>query len=284
MAEADIPVQALSVLRDDADFRFRQGRPLSLLTASRACRSIGVKELDHSLAERIADKEIRLRVSELMMAVAGIRRIFGFADEIVRLDEEHVASELGTCRCRRLGLAQRGPLARGLHPRAGQLTDDDRQVRRVQFLAHVLDEVHQVGFVFRHGRLRLAAVVPSLIPYEAAEFVAAAVIAGEIGLQIRQRLANFRDHLRVVRTYLAARARRAEILVQALAAPRGLDDQDLIVEVVADDPAELQLRAKVMLVAVDGEAHGQRTAQQRPVLAPVTHPHVVPHDPLPLAS
>jgi len=55
-------------------------------------------------------------------------------------------------------------------------------------------------------------------------------------------LLNLVEHLGVVGADFAAGAWWPEVLVQALATPGGLDQQHLIVQVIAEDVAELQFR------------------------------------------
>lgn len=74
------------------------------------------QKLDHALAQSVADQEIGFRVAEFVMAVPGIRRIFGAADKVVRFDENDIAFELGPIRGVGLGFPQRGPPAGSVHP------------------------------------------------------------------------------------------------------------------------------------------------------------------------
>ena len=53
---------------------------------------------------------------------------------------------------------------------------------------------------------------------------------------------------------------------------------------IADDVAELQFGAEVVLVAIDAEAQRQRPGQERFLLALVANPHVVAHRPLALVG
>ena len=72
-----------------------------------------------------------------------------------------------------------------------------------------------------------------------------------------ERLAILRDHPGVVGPGRPLRARRPKVLVEALATPRGLDQQDRLIEVVADDVAELELGPEVVLAAIHRVADGQ---------------------------
>lgn len=143
--------------------------------------------------------------------------------------------------------------------------------------------MNQVLLVLRHGVLRIDAIVPALIPDEAGQLVALPLVRREVRLEIGQRLAHVGQHLRVIRADRTAGAGRAEVLVETLAAPGDLDEQHLVVEVVAEDVAELQLRTEVMLAAVDGEAHRERPGKQRLLLALVAHPHILADGPALLA-
>ena len=120
--------------------------------------------LHGGLAQGIADAEIRLGVAELMMAMSRVRRILRLSHERARGHEDDVVLELGVVRHVRLRLAQGGPLLRGVDPRPREFTDDDRQLRDAELLADIPDQVREVLLVFRHGGLRVHAVVPALIP------------------------------------------------------------------------------------------------------------------------
>src|ERR1035438_8513132 len=97
------------------------------------------EELDHALAQSITDQEICFRIAEFVMAMPGVRRIFGAADEVVRFDEEDVGLELGPACCVGLSFSQRCPGAGSLHPGARQFADDDRQLWGLQVLADIVD-------------------------------------------------------------------------------------------------------------------------------------------------
>ncbi len=119
-----------------------------------------------------------------MVAVAGIGRIFGLTDEVVRGDENDGALEIGICRRGSLGVPDRRPLAGGLHPGACQLADDDRKLRSLQVLTDILDQVDQVLFVIGHGVPRIDAIVPALVPDQAGELVPLAFVTWEVGLEV----------------------------------------------------------------------------------------------------
>ena len=61
----------------------------------------------------------------------------------------------------------------------------------------------------------------------------------KLGVDVGQCLLDLGEHLFVVGPRLAARARWAEVFVQALAAPRGFDEQPRFVEMVAQTVADL---------------------------------------------
>ena len=214
------------------------------------------------------------------MAVARIRRVFRLPHESARRDEDDVILKLRIARHIGLRLAQGGPFLRGVEPRAREFADDDRKLRGAELFADISDQVREVLFVFRYGGLRFHAVVPALIPDEAGQFDLRPVVSREILLQVRQGLADFGDHLHVIRTDLAAGARRTEIPVEALASPRGLDEQDLIAIGRADHVTELELRAEMMFAAIHRIADRQSAGQERLLLALIAHPDVLTHDPL----
>ncbi|MEY3853592.1 MAG: hypothetical protein RI910_2572, partial [Verrucomicrobiota bacterium] len=140
--------------------------------------------------------------------------------------------------------------------------------------------MREVLFVFRHGGLRIHAVVPALIPDEASQFDLSAVVSREILFQVRQGLADFSDHLHVIRTDLSAGAGRTEIPVEALTSPGGLDEQDLIAIGRTDHVPELELRSEVMLADIGAEPERQRACLQRLLLALIAHPDIRAHGPL----
>src|SRR5262249_47457254 len=148
-------------------------------------------------------------------------------------------------------------------PGAGQLPDHYRQLGRLQVLANVLDQVDEVGLVLGDSRLRMDAVVPAVIPDEAGQFMTTAVVIGEVSFEVRERLANFRYHFLVIGPDFAAGTGWSKVLVEALAAPAGLDEQHLLLEMIADDMAELQLRPEVMFAAVRSVTERERACLER---------------------
>ena len=117
--------------------------------------------------------------------------------------------------------------------------------------------MREVLLVFRDGGLGIHTIVPSLIPDEASQLNWGAVVGRKIFLQVRQSRTDLGHHLRVIRTDHAARAGRAEIAVEALTSPSGLDEQDLIAVDLADDMAKLELRPEMVLTAIHGVADRQ---------------------------
>jgi hypothetical protein len=93
------------------------------------------------------------------------------------------------------------------------------------------------------------------MPTEPGEFVALAIVVRKLLFQVGQDLFDVPDHLRVERPDRAPAAGRAEILLQALAAPGGLDQQHLVVVMLAHDMPELELRTD--LVRFGPIAHAQ---------------------------
>ena len=231
------------------------------------------------MPERLAHQEVRLRIPELMVPVSGIRRIFRRTHEVVRGHERHVSLEFRPRRCRSLRLAEPVPLTGRLHPRAGDFAHYHRKLRCIQVLPHVVDQVHQVRFVLRHGVLRVASVVPSLVPDEPRQLVSIGLRLREALLDAAERRAYVRDHARVVRAHRASRGWRAEIHVQAFAAPCRLDEEHFAVERLADHVAELELRSKVVLVAVGRKPERERPRAQRAAFGLVPRPYVVAHAP-----
>ena len=101
------------------------------------------KEFDHTLAQGIADQEIRFGVAELVVSVSWIGRVLGKANEVVGFNEDYRPLKLGSGSRVFLRLAKRCPGVRSFHPRPGQLADYHRQLWGLQILAHVLDQIRQ---------------------------------------------------------------------------------------------------------------------------------------------
>ena len=191
------------------------------------------------------------------MAVARIGRILRLPHEGARGYEDDVILELGVARHVRLRLAQSGPFLWRVDPRTSQFANNHGELRDAELFADIPDEVREVLLVFRHGGLRIHAVVPALIPDEASQFDLSSIIGGEILFKVRQGLADFGDHLHVIRADLTAGARRTKIAVEALTSPSGLDEQDLIAIGRADHVTELELRPEMVLTAIHGVADRQ---------------------------
>ena len=190
-------------------------------------RTCGCQQLLHSHAQGIPDQEIGLGVGKLVMTVPRTQRILRLPHEVMGLDEPHRTIELRPGHRTGLRFPEGRPCALDSYPRARQLPDDHRQHGNLELLANILDQVHQVRLILRDGRLRIAPVVPALVPDEPRQLVSAAIIAGEIVREVRQGLADVRDHLQVIGPHLAARTGRAEVvggLADVAAYTRGRGD------------------------------------------------------------
>ena len=71
--------------------------------------------------------------------------------------------------------------------------NNDRQLRLLEFLADVVDQIDQVRFVFRDGLL-CAAVFMALEPSESSDFIALPLIARNHFVDLRQRFFHALDH------------------------------------------------------------------------------------------
>ncbi len=103
----------------------------------------------------------------------------------------------------------------------------------------------------------------------------AAVVAGEVRFQVGERLADLGDHEGVIFADGPAGGGRAEIFIEAFAAPGCFDEEDRVFKVIAECMAELQLWAEVMAATVNGETDAERPGQERGVLALVANPDIV---------
>ena len=101
------------------------------------------QELDHPLAECVADEEVALGVAEPVVAVAGVGGFLGRASEVGGRDEQDVSAQLRPLCGGGLGLADGGHRALGVGPAVAQLADHHGQLGGLELLPHVADEVHQ---------------------------------------------------------------------------------------------------------------------------------------------
>ena len=136
----------------------------------------------------------------------------------------------------------------------------------------------QVLFVRFHCSVGID-VIPALKPEEAAQFGGASGQIGEFGLDRRQRLAVLLEHLGVIGARLATGTRWPEIDVQTLAAPAGLDQQHRRLDGIAEAVADLQFRAEVMQVVIDGVADGEGAALEHVIAGAVSHLYIVTSGP-----
>ena len=215
--------------------------------------------LDGGLPQGITDEEVSLGVAELMMAMARIGRVLRLADEITGRHEHDVILEFRAFGDGGLGVSQSRPLLRCVDPGTRQLADDHGKLRRTELLADIANQVHQILLILGDSGLRIHAVVPTLIPDEASQLDRGTVIGRKILLQVRQSRTDFGDHLKIIWADHSAGAGRAEIAVEALTSPSGLDEQDLIAVDLADDMAKLELRPEMVLTAIHGVADRQST-------------------------
>jgi len=71
----------------------------------------------------------------------------------MRGNEPYGLRKLRTRRRSCLGLSQLVPFLGSLHPRPGQLADHDRQLGDLEFVSHILNQIHKVLFVLGDGIL-----------------------------------------------------------------------------------------------------------------------------------
>ena len=138
-----------------------------------------------------------------MVSLSG-RRYLGRAEEAARLDGEDVALELvelgdGELRFHRPDTA--GVLV--VPPAEAAVGDHEGQLRHLELLPHVADEVRQVLFVLG-DEAGVAAVVPPLRPAEAGDLVAAPVVGGEVPADVAEHFPDALHHPGVVLADLAA--------------------------------------------------------------------------------
>ena len=171
--------------------------------------------------------------------------------------------------------------------------DHERQPRRVEVAADIADEVREdlavgvVAALLPAVRVRAAIdhVVPALEPHEARKLVAArGIVPGHHARNVGEHGADMPDHLAVedagrgillgarllgvdatlaqtlelgLVELVATCAWRTEVGVQALATPRGLDEQDRLVEQARDGDAEAELGPDLLTALASTEASGQ---------------------------
>ena len=247
-------------------------------------RRSGDRERAHRLSQGIADAQVRFGVPELVVAVAGVRRILGVAHERRGGHEacarrRSVAADLGARRGRGLRTPQRVPLVGRLYPRARQLADHHGKPRRIKLAPQVAHEVHQVLLVLGHGALWVAAVVPALVPDHARELGAAFGKRRDLAEGPVERRVHVGHRARVVRPDRSPRGRRPEVGEQALAAPRDLHEQHGFVDRIAEHVTDPDLRPEVVLVEVRREPEAERPRLRRLPLRRVAHEDIVAHDP-----
>ena len=130
--------------------------------------------------------------------------------------------------------------------------DDERQLgnaKTVLGTADVLNQGDEIGFVLLFQTIVL--VVPSLVPTEAGELDALSLVVGKVGVDVAGGLLHDAQHLVVEVSRITgnqglgvlAHTGWQEIVAEALAAPRGLDQQHLFIGGFAHEDAEAQLRA-----------------------------------------
>ena len=225
-------------------------------------------QLDHRAAERIADEQVALAVAKPVMTMPRVGRILGFSQELPGCDEARSRGNFTTRASVFLRLTQDHVFD------VARFADDKRKRRVMQLRANIADEMHKIFLVLGRG-LVFAPIVPTLKPNEA--FYARSSIG-----QLRKRLWNrgerrtkFTQHLRVVATSFATRARWTKVLGQTLATPRGLDEKHRLVEPRTECATDAKLRTKVMRVVIHRVAHRERACFLRALFSEIRDEHVI---------
>lgn len=234
-------------------------------------------EFEEGFAECVSCEQVGFSIPEFVVSMSGIGGVFFGADEVVCGYEGHSAVEFGMLGCGSLCFAECVPFAGCVDPGAGEFTDDDGQLRGLEFVADVIDEVDEVGFVFGDGFLWIDAVIPSVVPDESREngfgVCEFGQVCGELfGLEDAVELL---DHELIVFAGLAACGWWSEIDGEAFAAPCGFDEEYGVFEGISENAAAFKFGAEVMGIAIDGEAHGEWACEQRAGFALVPAPDVV---------
>ena len=122
---------------------------------------------------------------------------------------------------------------------------NERELGGLEVLSKVLDEVDEVFFVSMNG-IVIDAIVPSLVPTEAAKLEAFTIVVRIVFFEIGSDFFEVAQHLSIMESFVTVffrlgiffDARREEVVIKRTTTPRGFDEEHGIFELITNDKAE----------------------------------------------
>lgn len=248
-----------------------------------------LQDVYHGLAHGIADEEVALAGMVPVIAESAWG-LFGGSFEGAGVDRADGAGEFrGGFWIAELELdlaefVTNSFSAQADHPRVG---DDDRELWSFEIFAEVANQVLHIFGILR-DHFSGPGVVPSLVPAKTDDFAFAAVEFREVSAKVCPDVFDDFDHFTIggaeiflfmIGLFVVgfAGGRRAEVNPERVTAPGGFDDEDGLVDGVADTVSELKLGSKPNTFAkTRGKFAGDATRSG------AMHPNVFALDPFPV--